>query len=129
MAAATGVGLSGVSGVSGLFGAGRWARLARAQEVPDGDVPAEDQGPPPPQVARPLIVQIDNDPHARPSFHLGAASYVYEYTAEGGVTRFSAIYIGQDDVGTIGNDGRRGCPLRAALNRGRARPWTRARSR
>ena len=52
---------------------------------------------------RPLIVQIDNDPRARPSSNLGAAKYVYEYTAEGGVTRFSAIFVAQDDVGAIGN--------------------------
>jgi hypothetical protein len=48
-------------------------------------------------------VQIDNDPRARPASNLGRANYVYEYTTEGNVTRFSAIYVDQDDVGTIGN--------------------------
>jgi hypothetical protein len=54
-------------------------------------------------MSRPFIVQIDNDFRARPSSNLGAAKVVYEYTAEGGVTRFSAIYKDQDDVGPIGN--------------------------
>src|SRR5690242_13811295 len=65
----------------GLSGVGLPAGVARAQETPpsdDGGAPA--QGP---QVPRPIIVQIDNDPRARPSSNLGAASYVYEYTAEG----------------------------------------------
>ena len=76
----------------GLGPLARRARWAGAQEVPDV-----------PQAPRPIIVQIDNDPRARPSSNLGAAKYVYEYTAEGGVTRFSAIYADQDDVGPIGN--------------------------
>jgi hypothetical protein len=54
-------------------------------------------------VARPLVVQIDNEPRARPPSNLGAARYVYEYITEGNVTRFSAIYLDQDDIGTIGN--------------------------
>ena len=90
----------------GVYGA-RGMRRVHAQEVPEfddggGDTPDEPVEPPP-QVPRPLIVQIDNDPRARPSSNLGAAKYVYEYTAEGGVTRFSAIFIDQDDVGPIGN--------------------------
>ena len=73
----------------------------RAQEEPVSQLDPNADGPPAP---RPIIVQIDNDPRARPSMNLGAARYVYEYTAEGGVTRFSAIYMGdQEDVGLIGN--------------------------
>src|SRR5689334_13313427 len=92
VAAAAGVGLSKLGRLGNVPGVSRSPGIARAQEIPDA-----------PQAPRPIIVQIDNDPRARPSSNLGAASYVYEYTAEGGVTRFSAIYIGQDDVGTIGN--------------------------
>lgn len=67
-------------------------------EAPEGEVPEA------PEAPRPIVVQIDNDPRARPSSNLGAARIVYEYTAEGGVTRFSAIYMGdQEDVGQIGN--------------------------
>jgi hypothetical protein len=86
----------------GAWGAlGRRLGPARAEE---GETP-EEAAPPPavPERARPIIVQIDNDPRARPSSNLGAATYVYEYTAEGGVTRFSAVYLDQQDVGPIGN--------------------------
>src|SRR5687768_13519026 len=76
-------------------------RVAHAQEEPVSQLDPAAEGPAAP---RPIIVQIDNDPRARPSMNLGAARYVYEYTAEGGVTRFSAIYMGdQEDVGLIGN--------------------------
>ncbi|SRR5579883_768835 len=96
--------LRGLVGAAGLVNAWRPAGTVRAQEVPADEGPnaGEGAGEPPP-MARPLIVQIDNDPRARPSSNLGAASYVYEYTAEGGVTRFSAIFTDQDDVGPIGN--------------------------
>jgi hypothetical protein len=50
---------------------------------------------------RPVLVQIDNALPARPPLHLSDASAVYEYVAEGGVTRFTALFT-QDDVGTIG---------------------------
>ncbi|CAA9300144.1 MAG: hypothetical protein AVDCRST_MAG77-5549 [uncultured Chloroflexi bacterium] len=78
------------------------ARGAGAQGEEDiSQVDPEATGPASP---RPIIVQIDNDPRARPSSALGAARIVYEYTAEGGVTRFSAIYTAdQQDVGLIGN--------------------------
>jgi len=87
VAAAAGMGLPGLGRL------GQAVRTVHGQEAPDGG----------PQAPRPIIVQIDNDPRARPSSNLGAAKYVYEYTAEGGVTRFSAIYANQKDVGTIGN--------------------------
>ncbi|TMB91432.1 MAG: DUF3048 domain-containing protein [Chloroflexi bacterium] len=40
----------------------------------------------------PLIVQVENSDAARPQSGLQGASIVYEYVAEGGVSRFSAIY-------------------------------------
>ena len=83
--------------VAGAAGAVAAPRRAYGQETPEAD--PEDPGS---ELPRPVIIQIDNDPRARPSSALGAARYVYEYTAEGGVTRFSAVYKDQDDVGTIG---------------------------
>jgi len=82
-------------------GVGLLPRGAGAQEEPISQLDPYAEGPAGP---RPIIVQIDNDQRARPSMNLGAARYVYEYTAEGGVTRFSAIYMGdQEHVGLIGN--------------------------
>jgi hypothetical protein len=40
----------------------------------------------------PLAVMIENHPDARPQSGLGAASLTYEAIAEGGITRFLAIY-------------------------------------
>jgi hypothetical protein len=40
----------------------------------------------------PLIVQVENSDASRPQSGLGGAAIVYEYVAEGGVSRFSAIY-------------------------------------
>ena len=45
---------------------------------------------------RPLIVQISNaPPMVRPQAGLGMADVVFEYAVEGGLTRFSAIYLSQ----------------------------------
>lgn len=47
-----------------------------------------------PEIAarRPLAIMIENHPEARPQFGLGSASVVYEAIAEGGITRFMAIF-------------------------------------
>jgi hypothetical protein len=53
---------------------------------------------------RPLIVKISNSPpFVRPQAGLNAADHVWESYAEGGVTRFSAVYYGSapDRVGSI----------------------------
>ncbi len=53
---------------------------------------------------RPMVVKISNAPPlVRPQAGIGAADIVYEHYAEGGLTRFSAIYYGQspDRVGSI----------------------------
>jgi hypothetical protein len=70
--------------------------------------PAVRQAPPTPAIdlgpgvpLRPIIVQIDNAIPARPALNLSAADVVYEYVAEGGVTRFSAIFT-KEDPGVIG---------------------------
>ena len=41
----------------------------------------------------PAIVQIENDPASRPQSGLQKADVVYEYLTEGGITRFSAVYL------------------------------------
>lgn len=61
--------------------------------------PAIDLGPGVP--LRPIVVQIDNATPARPALNLSAADVVYEYVAEGGVTRFSALFT-KEDPGVIG---------------------------
>ncbi len=41
---------------------------------------------------RPIVIQVDNAPAARPQIGLGRADIVYEAMAEGQVTRFSAVF-------------------------------------
>lgn len=57
---------------------------------------------PGPQAA-PLIVQVENLPAARPQSGLQNASVVYEYVTEGGISRFSVLYMSapQGKVGPI----------------------------
>ncbi|HHV71157.1 MAG TPA: DUF3048 domain-containing protein [Clostridia bacterium] len=52
---------------------------------------------------RPLIVTIENHPAARPQFGLEQACLVYEFLAEGNITRFLAVYLHQepDKIGPI----------------------------
>ena len=42
---------------------------------------------------RPLFVMIENSVDARPQSGLGSADIVYEAVAEGGITRFGAVYL------------------------------------
>ncbi len=48
---------------------------------------------------RPLIVKVSNWPPdiVRPQFGLNGADIVYEYVVEGGVTRFAAIFYGNEE--------------------------------
>lgn len=41
---------------------------------------------------RPIAVMLGNNPSARPQFGLPEADLVYEFPAEGGITRFMALY-------------------------------------
>src|SRR5665811_1661335 len=41
----------------------------------------------------PALVQVENSSPARPQSGLGSADVVYEYLTEGGISRFSAIYL------------------------------------
>jgi hypothetical protein len=52
---------------------------------------------------RPLLFQVDNAPDARPQSGLGSAYAVYETLAEGGITRFTALFIQQalSDIGNV----------------------------
>lgn len=45
------------------------------------------------QARRPLVVMIENHSEARPQSGLSAADIVYEAVAEGGITRFMAVYL------------------------------------
>lgn len=44
-------------------------------------------------MSAPALVQVENFSGARPQSGLGAADVVYEYLTEGGITRFSVIYL------------------------------------
>ncbi|HEV7214477.1 MAG TPA: DUF3048 domain-containing protein, partial [Chloroflexota bacterium] len=52
---------------------------------------------------RPLLFQIDNAPDARPQSGLSSAYAVYETLAEGGITRFTALFLQQrlTDIGNL----------------------------
>lgn len=51
---------------------------------------------------RPVAVKIDNAPAARPQVGLDQACVVYEHMAEGGITRFTAIYHTEEtEVGPV----------------------------
>ncbi|MBI5828679.1 MAG: DUF3048 domain-containing protein, partial [Chloroflexi bacterium] len=54
------------------------------------------------QSRRPLLVQIGNSGPERPQFGLAQADLVFETIAEGGITRFSAIYFCQDATDIAG---------------------------
>lgn len=46
-----------------------------------------------PTAPAPALVQVENSSPARPQSGLGSADVVYEYLTEGGISRFSAIYL------------------------------------
>ena len=51
---------------------------------------------------RPVAVKIDNAPGARPQVGMEEACVVYEHMAEGGITRFTAIYHTEEtEVGPV----------------------------
>lgn len=55
-------------------------------------------GPAPGSEPAPLLVQVENLSDARPQSGLQDASVVYEYVTEGGISRFSAIYLTPPNV-------------------------------
>ncbi len=56
---------------------------------------------------RPLNVRVDNSPAARPQSGLSQADIVFETLAEGGITRFTAVYLCTPDAVPVG-------PIRSA---------------
>ncbi|MCX6800102.1 MAG: DUF3048 domain-containing protein [Candidatus Falkowbacteria bacterium] len=50
----------------------------------------------------PIAIMIDNSVDARPANGLNKANIVYEVEAEGGITRYLAIYASNDNVDKIG---------------------------
>lgn len=50
----------------------------------------------------PVAVMIDNSPEARPQAGIAKANYVVEAEAEGGITRYMAIFAGSDMPAKIG---------------------------
>lgn len=73
------------------------ARAIAPQTEPPGEVlpeicPLDGQGLRELPVGRPLAVMIGNNPQARPQSGLPQADLVYEFPAEGGITRFMAVY-------------------------------------
>jgi len=50
----------------------------------------------------PIALMIDNLPEARPAVGLSKANLVYEAEAEGGITRYLAIFAGGQDLKKIG---------------------------
>ncbi len=50
----------------------------------------------------PFAVIIDNHPDARPSYGLSKANLVIEAEAEGGITRYFAVFAGDQDIEKIG---------------------------
>lgn len=67
---------------------GELSNLVHAREGGGESAPP----PPPPPLPGALAVMIDNHPNARPQSGLDKADVVYEALAEGGITRFLAIF-------------------------------------
>lgn len=51
----------------------------------------------------PVAIKVSNSPEARPQSGLGEADLVFEHFAEGGITRFTAVFYGQspERVGSV----------------------------
>jgi len=92
-----------VSKKDGLFGSNFVDKLKGNEVVSDLDGLEYDK-----EVAnrRPIAIMIENHPDARPQFGLTKASIVYESIAEGGITRYMALY-GPKDADRVG-------PIRSA---------------
>jgi hypothetical protein len=77
---------------------------APAARIPAGSpAPTATPSPTPrPDALRdPVIVQVENSPDARPQRGLAEAAVLYEYSAEGGISRFSALYF-KPPAGQVG---------------------------
>lgn len=81
----------------GLAACGTAASVPAAQgtsSTPTAPPPPSPSPTPRPDALRdPVIVQVENSPDARPQRGLAEAAVLYEYSAEGGISRFSALYF------------------------------------
>lgn len=83
------------------------AVISSPSPLPPPPPPAPPEPPPPPPepgplpgqnlplsgpISFPLLIQIENTWESRPQAGIGAASVIFEYLTEGGVTRFSALF-------------------------------------
>ena len=73
---------------------------------PTGTTTTEPPPPPPtvpktPELAGGVLVMVDNHPDARPQNGLDKADLVYEIIAEGGITRFMALYY-MEEAAVVG---------------------------
>lgn len=66
-------------------------------------LPVPQRIPPPVEEPWPLAVMVENSPAARPQSGLASADIVYEALAEGGISRFMAVYLTNDpeEVGPV----------------------------
>jgi hypothetical protein len=69
------------------------ARIPAASTVSPAATATPSPTPNPDALRNPVIVQVENSPDARPQRGLGEAAVLYEYSAEGGISRFSALYF------------------------------------
>jgi len=93
---------TGTSSVKSLFSKSSVkAEVPKEASVLDGTLVTADKS-----KRHPLGVMIENHPDARPQSGLSSASVVYEAIAEGGITRFLAVF-GPNNAGKVG-------PIRSA---------------
>jgi Protein of unknown function (DUF3048) N-terminal domain/Protein of unknown function (DUF3048) C-terminal domain len=62
--------------------------------------PAPPTPSPIPVTAAPLVVQVENSDAARPQSGINSPDVLVEYTTEGGITRFSAVFLTAPAAGT-----------------------------
>ncbi|HEX6493593.1 MAG TPA: DUF3048 domain-containing protein [Candidatus Dormibacteraeota bacterium] len=79
-------------GSAGGPSAAQPAAAAAPVETPTPE-PTPTPTPRPDALRDPVVVQVENSPDARPQRGLAEASILYEYSAEGGISRFSAVYF------------------------------------
>jgi DUF3048 family protein len=95
--------LAGCGGAGAATGVHTGAQPAAAAVPADTPMPEPTPTPTPrPDALRdPVVVQVENSPDARPQRGLAEASILYEYSAEGGISRFSAVYF-RPPAGEVG---------------------------
>jgi hypothetical protein len=69
------------------------APVAAPASAAAAPTPTPSPTPDPDAVVDPAVVQVENSPDARPQRGLSEAAVLYEYSAEGGISRFSALYF------------------------------------